>query len=138
MRNKLNTGKGTKDEMKIRWCLNGIGLEFQEADIRKSLCHRARADIGVISGLIDYFYFKTVESVLGKVREQLLPGGTVLIADMRRHYLASTMSILGDWHLVYREPAEVESILGKSGYEDIEVWLELERVFCIGKARNPG
>ena len=97
----------------------------------------AEHDIAILSGLIDYFDFETVVSVLGTVREQLLPGGTVLVANMRRHYLASTMSILGDWHLVYRGPEEVESILGESGYEDIEVWLEPEKVFCIGKARKP-
>lgn len=69
-------------------------------------------------------------------REQLLPGGTVLVANMRRHYLSSTMSILGDWHLVYREPEKVESALSESGYEEIEVWLEPEKVFCIGKGTN--
>jgi hypothetical protein len=47
------------------------------------------------------------------------------------------MSILGNWSLVYREPEEVEAILGESGYENIDVWLEPEKVFCIGKAKKP-
>ena len=59
------------------------------------------------------------------------------VANMRRHYLASTMSVLGDWHLVYRDPEEVEGILVESGYEQIEVWLEPEEIFCIGRARKP-
>jgi len=95
-------------------------------------------NISVMSGLLDYFDFEMAVSVLKTVRELLLPGGTVLIANMRRHYLASTMSILGNWNLVYREPKEVESILVESGYEEIEVWLEPEKIFCIGKARKPG
>lgn len=94
-------------------------------------------DIAILSGLIDYFDFETVLSVLKMVREQLIPSGTILIANMRRHYLASTMSILGDWNLVYREPQDVENILTASGYEGIEVWLEPEEIFCIGKARRP-
>jgi len=94
-------------------------------------------NIGILSGLIDYFDFETAVSVLKMVREQLLPGGTVLIANMRRHRLASTMSVLGNWNLVYREPDEVESILAESGYEGMEVWLEQEKTFCIGKARKP-
>jgi hypothetical protein len=48
------------------------------------------------------------------------------------------MSFLGNWPLVYREPAEVEAILRESGYEEIEVRLEPEKVFCIGRARKPG
>ena len=94
-------------------------------------------DIAILSGLIDYFDFETAVSVLTRVREQLLPGGIVLVANMRRHYLASTMSVLGSWHLVYKEPSDVESILQESGYEEIEVWLEPEKVFCIGKGANP-
>jgi ubiquinone/menaquinone biosynthesis C-methylase UbiE len=94
-------------------------------------------DIGILSGLIDYFDFETAVSVLKMARGQLLEGGTILIANMRRHYLASTMSVLGNWALVYREPEEVEAILRESGYENINVWLEPEEVFCIGKARKP-
>jgi hypothetical protein len=97
-----------------------------------------RYDIAILSGLIDYFDFEAAVSVLKTVGEQLLPGGIVLIANMRRHHLASTMSILGSWNLVYREPEEVEGILAASGYEQIQVWLEPEQVFCIGKARKPG
>jgi hypothetical protein len=96
----------------------------------------AKYDIGILSGLLDYFDFETAVSVLRMVRDQLLPGGTVLIANMRRHYLASTMSILGDWHLVYREPEEIERILVESGFEEVEVWLEPEQIFCLGKARK--
>ena len=95
-------------------------------------------DIGILSGLIDYFDFETAVSVLKMVKEQLVQGGTILIANMRRHKLASTMSVLGNWNLVYREPEDVESLLAESGYKEIEVWLEPERVFCVGKARRPG
>ena len=112
-------------------------IEYVQGNVLRMNSMMAEHDIAILSGLIDYFDFETVVSVLGTVREQLLPGGTVLVANMRRHYLASIMSILGDWHLVYKGPEEVESILGESGYEDIEVWLEPEKVFCIGKARNP-
>jgi len=49
----------------------------------------------------------------------------------------AVISMLGDWNLVYREPEGVERILSESGYEGIEVWLEQENIFCIGKARNP-
>jgi len=93
-------------------------------------------NIGVLSGLLDYFDFGTAVSILKQVRERLVPGGTVLIANMRRHGLESTMRILGNWNLVYREPDEVKSILSESGYREIEVWLEPEKVFCIGKAKK--
>jgi hypothetical protein len=97
----------------------------------------AKQHIGVLSGLLDYFGFESATSILKMVREQLVPGGTVLMANMRQHYLASTMSVLGNWSLVYREPEEVEAILREGGYENIDVWLEPEKVFCIGKARKP-
>jgi hypothetical protein len=98
----------------------------------------AKQHIGVVSGLLDYFGFESATSILKMVKEQLVPGGTVLMANMRQHYLASTMNILGNWSLVYREPEEVEAILRESGYENIDVWLEPEKVFCIGRARKPG
>jgi hypothetical protein len=47
------------------------------------------------------------------------------------------MSVLGNWTLVYREPEEAEAILRENGYENINVWLEPEKVFCIGKGRRP-
>jgi len=112
-------------------------IEYVQGNVLRMNAMVAKHDIGILSGLIDYFDFEMAVSVLKTVREQLLPGGTVLIANMRRHYLASTMSILGDWNLVYREPEGVERILSESGYEGIEVWLEEENIFCIGKARNP-
>jgi len=96
-----------------------------------------RYDIAILSGLIDYFDFDAAVSVPKTVEEQLVPGGTVLVANMRRHYLASTMSALGNWNLVYREPEEIETVLAESGYKEIKVWLEPEKVFCIGKARKP-
>lgn len=94
--------------------------------------------IGILSGLIDYFDFETAVSVLKTVKEQLVQGGTVFVANMRQHKLASTMSVLGNWNLVYREPEEVESLLAESGYKEIKVWLEPEKVFCIGKAKKLG
>ena len=65
-------------------------------------------------------------------------GGIILLANMRWHGLARTMSVLGNWGLVYREPDEVEDLLLASGYEEIKVWLEAEKVFSIGKASKPG
>jgi len=93
-------------------------------------------DVGILSGLIDYFDFETAVSVLKTVKEQLVQGGTIFIANMRRHKLASTMSALGNWNLVYREPEDVGSLLAESGYKEIEVLLEPEKVFCIGKAKR--
>ena len=95
-----------------------------------------RYDVGILSGLVDYFDFETAVSVLKMVKERLVQGGTVFIANMRRHKLASTMSVLGNWDPIYREPEDVENLLAESGYKEIEVWLELEKVFCIGKARS--
>ncbi len=117
----------------------GLGkcIEYIQGNILHANSNTVRHDIGILSGLVDYFSFETAVSVLKMIRERLLPGGTVLIANMRQHKLASTMSILGNWNLVYREPNEVESILVESGYKDIEVWLEPEEVFCIGKGRKP-
>lgn len=112
-------------------------IQYIQGNILRMNSGTAEYDIGILSGLIDYFDFETAVSVLKTVREQLLPGGTVFVANMRRHYLASTMSILGDWDLVYREPEELERVLRESKYERIEVWLEPEEIFCIGKARKP-
>jgi chemotaxis methyl-accepting protein methylase len=95
----------------------------------------ANQDVAVLSGLLDYFDSETAVSVLTKVRERLEPSGVVLVANMRRHRLASTMSLLGNWHLVYREPAEVEGLLAESGYYEVKVRLEPEKVFCIGRGR---
>lgn len=111
-------------------------IKYVEGNVLRMNSMNTMHDIGILSGLIDYFDFETAVSVLKRVREQLLPGGTVLIANMRRHYLASTMRLLGDWNLVYKEPEELESILRESGYEGIEVWLEPEKIFCIGRARK--
>lgn len=112
-------------------------IKYVQGNVLRMNSMNTMHDVGILSGLIDYFDFETAVSVLNSIREQLLPGGTVLVANMRRHYLASTMRLLGDWNLVYREPEELESILGESGYEGIEVWLEPEKVFCIGKASRP-
>jgi len=92
----------------------------------------------VLSGLLDYLDSGAAVSILTRVRERLLPGGVVLVANMRRHNMASTMSVLGNWRLVYREPPEVERLLVESGYAGINVWLEPEKVFCIAEARRPG
>ena len=92
-------------------------------------------DVAVLSGLLDYLDLKTAVSILTRVRERLAPGGVVLLANMRHHGMASAMSMLGNWHLVYREPREVERLLVESGYGEINVWLESEKVFCIGRGR---
>ncbi len=111
-------------------------INYVQGNVLRMNLTNSRHNIGVLSGLLDYFDFETAVSVLKQVRERLVPGGTVLIANMRRHSLESTMRILGNWHLVYREPEEVEAILRESGYGNIEVWLEPEKVFCIGKAKK--
>jgi len=91
----------------------------------------------VLSGLLDYFDTPTAVSVLTKVCERLAPGGVVLLANMRHHHLATVMSLLGNWNLVYREPEDVERLLAESGYSDIKVWLEPEKVFCVGRGKRP-
>ena len=96
-----------------------------------------RHDIGILSGLLDYFDFEAAVSVLRRAREMLLPEGTVLIANMRRHGLASVMRTLGNWKLIYREPVEVEKLLETSGFQQVKVWLESERVFSIGMGVRP-
>ena len=95
-------------------------------------------DVAVLSGLLDYLDSGAAVSILTTVRERLVPGGVVLLANMRHHNMASTMSMLGNWHLVYREPPEVERLLVESGYGETKVWLESEKVFCIAEARRPG
>ncbi|NIT55979.1 MAG: methyltransferase domain-containing protein, partial [Aliifodinibius sp.] len=112
-------------------------VEYVQGNVLRMNSMSTLYDIGILSGLIDYFDSETAVSVLKMVRKQLLPGGIVLIANMRQHYLASTMSILGNWDLVYREPEDVDSILAESGYVGIEIWLEPEKVFCVGKGINP-
>lgn len=76
-------------------------------------------------------------AVLKKVRCMLVPRGTVLVANMRRHSLARVMSVLGNWSLIYREPDDLKRALVDTGYEDVRVWLEPEGVFCFAKARRP-
>lgn len=112
-------------------------IKYVQGDVLRMNLTIAKYDIAILSGLIDYFDFDAAVSVLKTIKEQLMPGGTMLVANMRRHYLASTMSVLGNWNLVYREPEEVETILAESGYKEIKVWLEMEKVFCIGKATKP-
>jgi 2-polyprenyl-3-methyl-5-hydroxy-6-metoxy-1,4-benzoquinol methylase len=114
----------------------GFNVNYIQGNVLRMNSIIDKYDIGVMSGLIDYFDFETAVSVLKMVKEQLVQGGTIFIANMRRHKLASTMSVLGNWNLVYREPEDVESLLAESGYEEIEVLLEPEKVFCIGKARK--
>ncbi len=112
-------------------------VQYRQGNVLRMEAGIGRYDIGVLSGLLDYFDFDTAVSVLRAVWEQIVPGGIVLVANMRRHYLASTMRVLGNWHLVYREPEEMERILKESGFEGIKVWLEPAEVFCIGKATRP-
>jgi len=117
----------------------GKGLEGQIRYVQGDvLCMEAAGqhDLAILSGLIDYFGFETAVSVLTRIREQLRPGGTVLLANMRHHRLASVMSVLGNWHLVYREPEEVRALLAESGYQQICVWVESTGVFCIGKGKK--
>ncbi len=112
-------------------------IRYVHGNVLRINLANAEHNIGVLSGILDYFDFETAVLVLKQVREKLILGGTVLIANMRRHPLESTMKILGNWNLVYREPEEVKSLLAESGYENIEVWLEPEEIFCIGKAVKP-
>jgi len=117
----------------------GLGdcIKYVEGNVLRMNLMMAKYNIAIVSGLVDYFDFETAVSFLKTVREHLVSSGTVLIANMRKHYLASTMSTLGNWHLVYREPEEVKELLSESGFEDIKVWLESESVFCIGKGTKP-
>jgi len=128
----LEYGKSLAAQKGLREC-----IKYVQGNVLRMKSMAAEYNIGIMSGLIDYFDFETAVSVLNIVREQLVSGGTILIANMRRHYLASTMSILGNWNLVYREQQDVENILTASGYGEIEVWLEPEKIFCIGKGRKP-
>ena len=97
----------------------------------------AGQDIVVLSGLLDYFDSRIAVTILGNVHKRLTPGGIVLVANMRRHHLAATMSILGNWRLVYREPRDVERLLTEGGYTRVEVELEPEGIFCIGRGQKP-
>lgn len=128
----LEYGRFLADQKGLSDC-----IKYLQGNVLHMNSMTVKHDLAILSGLIDYFDFETAVSVLKSVREQLLLSGTVLVANMRRHYLASTMSVLGNWNLVYREPEEVESILVESGYEEVEVWLEPQKVFCIGKGINP-
>lgn len=90
-------------------------------------------DVGVVSGLLDYFETQTAVALLERLRGCLSPGGIALVANMRRHRLASTMRVLGNWKLVYREPDELERLLVRAGFGQVECWLEPEGVFCIAR-----
>jgi ubiquinone/menaquinone biosynthesis C-methylase UbiE len=111
-------------------------VEYFQGNVLRMNLGDARYDIALLSGLTDYFEDDIAVSVLTNVRERLLEGGVILVANMRKHYLASTMSALGNWNLVYREPPALGEILERSGYEDINVMMEPEKVFCIGKGRK--
>ncbi len=111
-------------------------VRYIQGNVLRMNSTNAEYHVGILSGILDYFDFETAVSVLKQVSETLIPGGTVLIANMRRHRLESTMKVLGNWNLVYREPEDVGAILRESGYGNIEVWLEPEKVFCIGKAKR--
>lgn len=124
------------EQGKLLAAQKGFNVSYIQGNVLRMNSVIDKYDIGVMSGLIDYFNFETAVSVLKMVKEQLVQGGTIFIANMRRHKLASTMSILGNWNLVYREPEDVENLLLESGYEEIEVRLEPEKIFCIGKGRR--
>lgn len=126
-RDPLEYGRKLAIQMGLDDCVT-----YRQGNVLRTDWAIDRYDIGVMSGLIDYFDFETAVSVLDKVRQTLFPAGVVFIANMRRHSLASVMSVLGKWTLVYREPDEVEELLAASGYEQPKVWLEPEGVFCIG------
>ena len=51
----------------------------------------AGQDVVVLSGLLDYFDSRIAVTVLGNVHKRLMPGGVVLLANMRRHHLAAAM-----------------------------------------------
>ncbi len=109
-------------------------INFIQGNVLRLKPEMPEYNIGIVSGLIDYFDFDTAVSVLKTVNAHLQPGGMVLLANMCRHRLASTMNILGNWKLEYREPAELEEILNQSGFINNEVWREPEGIFCLGKA----
>ena len=123
----LAEGKGFQD-----------GVRYIRGNVLKAGCLDGPHDVAVLSGLLDYFDYDTAVSVLRNVHRILRPRGMVLAANMRRHGLAWTMSVLGNWRLVYREPDELAELLTAAGYGGIQTWLEPEGVFCLARAARLG
>jgi extracellular factor (EF) 3-hydroxypalmitic acid methyl ester biosynthesis protein len=90
------------------------------------------------AGLYDYLDDPTAAALTAKLAGRLAPQGRILLANfLPGHKDVGFMEAVMDWHLIYRTPAELESIVVRSGLavENTHVDPSGSIVFVTGVAR---
>ncbi len=112
-----------KDNL-IKWALGTSSHEIELQDIIYS------------GGLFDYLDDDLFVLLVNRCHDQLNPGGRLMVGNFRPNPDKVFMDRLLEWRLVYREPAELVSLFGKTRFaSDIEVVAEDAvgiQLFAIG------
>jgi extracellular factor (EF) 3-hydroxypalmitic acid methyl ester biosynthesis protein len=94
--------------------LHGDNVILVEANVisylRSAATQGVQFDLIYTLGLTDYFNARTMSLFHRLMKACLAPGGTILIANFAPHHLAiGWMDAVMDWHLIYRDEAELKA-----------------------------
>jgi hypothetical protein len=77
-------------------------------------------------GLVDYLVDKRARALAERLYERLEPGGLLIVGNMNETELSNLwpMEFITDWHLYYRNDADMLAWTGNMAHS--EAWTELE------------
>jgi extracellular factor (EF) 3-hydroxypalmitic acid methyl ester biosynthesis protein len=99
---------------------HGASVNIHEANVfrylRSAASRGEQFDLIYTLGLTDYLDTRSMQLLHKLMKACLAPGGTVLLANFRPAHLATGwMDAVMDWHLIYREGAELEGYAKEIG-----------------------
>ena len=100
---------------------HGAAITLVEANVFHYLRRAAKAgerfDLIYTLGLTDYLDTRSMQLLHKLMKACLAPDGTILLANFVPDHLATGwMDAVMDWHLIYREEAELERYADEIGY----------------------
>lgn len=117
---------------------HGASVKIVEANVfnylRSAISHGETFDLVYTLGLTDYLDTRAMRLLHKMMKACLAPGGTMLIANFLPFHLGTGwMDAVMDWHLIYREGAELETYAREIGMTpktwrdatDSIVWCEM-------------
>lgn len=97
-----------------------------------------RYDIVITQGIMDYLSDEDAKSLLENARNIINREGTLITSNMNNHrWIRFWMEFFGEWRLKYRNGNELSTIIKKSGYEDVVVYLLPAGYHWMGVGKTP-
>jgi len=92
--------------------------------LRGAVSRGEQFDLVYTLGLTDYLDDRAMTLLHKMVHAVLAPGGRFILANFVPHHLATGwMDAVMDWHLIYREPAELAGFAAAAGFS-ARTWLD--------------